>query len=254
MSKALKERKRTHIRSYRHTGISMKKSPATRNVDREQRDITRVIGYMRVSTSDQVESGLSLESQRQKLEHECARRGWEILEIIVDAGVSGKGINRKGLQTVLSRLAEGDAEVLLCAKLDRLSRSVRDVCEIGDTARMQRWSLVLMDCSIDTTTPYGNAQLTMMATFAQLERELISLRTREALAVKKAQGIKLGRPVAISPEIRDMVWQLRRSGMSIRGIVTKLNADGVEPTPGSKFHIRTIQRLLSEEIELKKAA
>ena len=111
-----------------------------------------------------------------------------------------------------------------------------------------------MDCSIDTTTPYGNAQLTMMATFAQLERELISLRTREALAVKKAQGIKLGRPVAISPEIRDMVWQLRGTGMSIRGIVTKLNEDGVQPTPGSKFHIRTIQRLLSEEIELKKAA
>ncbi|MCX6341674.1 MAG: recombinase family protein, partial [Fimbriimonadales bacterium] len=68
----------------------MKKSLSNRPAKRQQGDTTRVIGYMRVSTSDQVESGLSLESQRQKLEHECARRGWELLEIIEDAGVSGK--------------------------------------------------------------------------------------------------------------------------------------------------------------------
>jgi DNA invertase Pin-like site-specific DNA recombinase len=209
--------------------------------------VTRVIGYIRVSTADQTGSGLGLEAQRQKITAECARRGWELLEIAEDAGISGKGIDRPALQRSLQALTDGHADALMCAKLDRLSRSVKDVCAVGDMARCYGWNLILLDCNIDTTTPYGTAQLNMMATFAQLERELIGLRTKEALAVKKAQGFKLGRPEIIEAEIVDRVRQLNRDGLSIRAIVKVMNDEGIEPTEGSKFHVATVQRILRKE-------
>jgi DNA invertase Pin-like site-specific DNA recombinase len=206
----------------------------------------RVIGYIRVSTTDQADSGLGLEAQRKQIIAECARRGWELLEITEDAGVSGKGIDRPALQKSLQVLADGEAEVLMCAKLDRLSRSVNDVCQVGDMARYYGWNLILLDCNIDTTTPYGTAQLNMMATFAQLERELIGLRTKEALAVKKAQGVRLGRPVLQSRETEAKVIELREQGLSMADIAEKLNNENVPTATGkAKWYASTVSNILS---------
>ncbi|MEI8280911.1 MAG: recombinase family protein [Armatimonadota bacterium] len=207
-------------------------------------DTVRVIGYIRVSTADQANSGLGLESQRQKIAADCARRGWELLTIIEDAGASGKGIARKGLQEALDALKGGNAEVLMSAKLDRLSRSVKDVCQIGDMAKFYGWNLVLLDCNIDTTTPYGTAQLNMMATFAQLERELIGLPTKEALAVKKAQGIRLGRPVLMSAETEAKVLDLRAKGLSMAKIADQLNSDQMATVNGGLWYASTIKVVL----------
>jgi DNA invertase Pin-like site-specific DNA recombinase len=187
-----------------------------------------------------------LEAQRKQIIAECARRGWELLEITEDAGVSGKGIDRPALQKSLQVLADGEAEVLMCAKLDRLSRSVNDVCQVGDMARYYGWNLILLDCNIDTTTPYGTAQLNMMATFAQLERELIGLRTKEALAVKKAQGVRLGRPVLQSRETEAKVIELREQGLSMADIAEKLNNENVPTATGkAKWYASTVSNILS---------
>jgi DNA invertase Pin-like site-specific DNA recombinase len=207
-----------------------------------------VIGYIRVSTEDQADSGLGLEAQRRLIISECERRGYELLEIIEDAGISGKNLNRVGIQRALTMLSQGEGDILLCAKLDRLARSVADICQIGDMAQYYGWNLILLDCAIDTTTPYGKAQLNMMATFSQLERELIGLRTKEALAVKKSQGVRLGRPHVIKPEVRKRVLEMRESGMTLKGIVARLNTQGVEPTQGSKFHLATVQRILAQGV------
>lgn len=205
----------------------------------------RVIGYVRVSTDKQVDSGLGLEAQRQKIEAEIERRGWELVAMIVDDGVSAKTINRPGLQKALQALADGEADVLMSAKLDRLSRSVSDVCQIGDMAKFYGWSLVLLDAAIDTTTPYGTAQLNMMATFAQLERELIGLRTREALAVLKSQGIRLGRPTLIDSDVETMIAEYRAEGLSMAKIADQLNAQDV-PTAngGAKWYASTVKVVL----------
>lgn len=206
----------------------------------------RVIGYVRVSTHDQADSGLGLEAQRQKITAEVSRRGWELLEIIEDAGASAKKLDREGLSAALSALAEGKADVLMCAKLDRLSRSVKDVCQVGDMARHYGWNLVLLDCNLDTTTPYGTAQLNMMATFAQLERELIGLRTREALAVKKAQGVKLGGPVLMDSTTEERILQLRGEGLSMHKIAATLNAEGVPTAGGGKAWYASTVRVVLE--------
>ena len=80
-----------------------------------------VIGYVRVSTDEQGQSGAGLEVQRQAIVAECTRRGWELLEVIEDAGFSAKDLRRPGIKTALEVLKEGDAKALVAAKLDRLS-------------------------------------------------------------------------------------------------------------------------------------
>src|SRR6478672_8781012 len=157
----------------------------------------RVLGYVRVSTDEQSGSGAGLEAQRQAILAECRRRGWQLLEVVEDAGFSAKDLKRPGIQEALRVLQEGDAKALVVAKLDRLSRSMIDFTGLMAKAQKQGWALVALDCAVDTTTPAGEAMANMLATFAQFERRLISQRTREALAVKKAQGVRIGRPTAM---------------------------------------------------------
>src|SRR6476646_7602711 len=154
----------------------------------------RVIGYVRVSTDEQAMSGAGLEAKRRAIVAECKRRGWELVETIKDAGYSAKDLKRPGVQEALRMLEAGEANALVVAKLDRLSRSMIDFTALMGTAQKQHWALVALDCAVDTSTPSGEAMANMLATFAQFERRLISQRTKEALAVKKASGVRLGRP------------------------------------------------------------
>ena len=104
-------------------------------------------------------------------------------------------LSRPGIQEALRVLEAGKASALVVAKLDRLSRSMLDFSEAdgqGDEASTGRSSRSTV--AVDTSTPSGEAMANMLATFAQFERRLISQRTKEALAVKKAQGVRLGRP------------------------------------------------------------
>jgi DNA invertase Pin-like site-specific DNA recombinase len=208
--------------------------------------VMRVIGYVRVSTVDQADSGAGLEVQRGAIIAECARRGWELLEIIEDAGASGKSLNRPGLQKALDTLSTGGAEVLVTSKLDRLSRSVKDFCEVVDLSQYYGWKLIVMDCNVDTSTPAGEMLANIMATFAQFERRMIGTRTKEALKVKKDQGVKLGRPVNLSTEVLDLIAEQRRSGASYAKIADTLNAQSV-PTAqgGAKWYPSTVQQTMA---------
>jgi DNA invertase Pin-like site-specific DNA recombinase len=127
-------------------------------------------------------------------------------------------------------LEAGDAKALVAAKLDRLSRSMIDFTALMATATKQGWALVALDCAVDTTTPAGEAMAHVLATFAQFERRLIGQRTREALAVKKKQGVRLGRPASISPQLARRIRSMRSRGLTLQEISDRLNRDGV-PTP-----------------------
>src|SRR5215218_1347782 len=97
-------------------------------------------------------------------------------------------------------------------------------------AQKQSWALVALDCAVDTTTPAGEAMANVMATFAQFERRLIGQRTREALAVRREAGVRLGRPPTVEPDLARRIREERAGGATLRQIVDRLNADGV-PTP-----------------------
>src|SRR3954466_12192475 len=104
--------------------------------------LMRVLGYARVSTEEQAESRAGLEAQRQAIVAECERRGWQLVDVIEDAGFSAKDLKRPGVQEALSVLKSGDASALVVAKLDRLSRSMLDFTAVMATAQKQGWALV----------------------------------------------------------------------------------------------------------------
>ena len=90
----------------------------------------RVLGYVRVSTSEQASSGAGLEAQRRAIIAECERRGWHLVETIEDAGYSARDLRRPGIQEALRALEAGEASALVVAKLDRLSRSMLDFSKL----------------------------------------------------------------------------------------------------------------------------
>lgn len=207
----------------------------------------RVIGYVRVSTVEQADSGLGLEAQRSAIEAEVARRGWHISRIYEDAGRSGSSMRgRVGLANGLAEVEGGTASALVVAKLDRLSRSMIDFAGLMERSRKKGWSLVALDLGVDTTTPAGEVMATVMAAFAQYERRLIGQRTRDALAVKRAEGATLGRPRVMPDEIRQKICELYASGLSLTTIAALLNEEGVNTARGGQaWYPSTVRRVVA---------
>lgn len=205
----------------------------------------RYLGYLRVSTEEQALEGAGLDAQRAAIESEAARRGWPPVRFIEDAGRSGKHTRRPGLELALDLLAAGEATGLIVSKMDRLSRSMLDFAQIMDEARRQGWTLVALDCPVDSATPMGEALASMSAIFAQLERRLIGQRTKEALAVRKAQGVRIGRPPAVPQDVRIRIGARRAAGDTLRAIADALTAEGV-PTAhgGNRWYPSTVGYVL----------
>src|SRR5664280_396338 len=194
----------------------------------------QVIGYVRVSTDEQQRSGAGLAAQRAAIEAECERRGWQLVEVVEDAGYSAKDLKRPGVQIALETLRQGEAGALVVAKLDRLSRSMLDFTAVMAQASRQSWALVALDCAVDTTTPAGEAMANVLATFAQFERRLIGQRTREALAAKRAHGVHLGRPVSLPVSVRERIAAERKAGHSLAAIAEMLNEEQVPTAQGGR--------------------
>lgn len=189
------------------------------------RPVTRALGYLRVSTDEQAKSGLGLDAQMETITAEADRRGWPV-ELIRDEGKSGKHINA-GLRDALDQLAAGRADALIVAKMDRLARSVLDASNVLDLARSQGWDLIVCDLSLDLSSPYGRAMAQMLATFAELEREMIATRTREGMAAAKARGSHIGRRSVTPAAIRHRIVTERDAGATFGAIARGLTDDGV---------------------------
>lgn len=210
-----------------------------------------VLGYVRCSTDEQADSGAGLTAQRQAIEAECGRRSWELVDVIEDAGYSARNLKRPGVQDALERLNAGEADGLVVAKLDRLSRSMFDFVGLMDSSRRKGWALIALDLGIDTTTPAGEAMANVMATFSQFERRLIGQRTKEALAVKRAQGVRLGRPRSLPQEVVDRIAREREERLSLRTIAAGLDRDGVPTARGGvRWGASTVAAVL-KSIELE---
>jgi DNA invertase Pin-like site-specific DNA recombinase len=190
-----------------------------------------VVAYLRVSTDEQVQSGLGLEAQRAAVKDEAARRGWSVVWE-VDEGVSGKLRNRPALDRALGRLKAGEAQALVVAKMDRLGRSVIQASDVLEAARRQKWDLIVLDLGMDLATPHGKAMAQMLAVFAELEREMISARTKAALAAAKARGTRIGRPRQIDPALLARIVAMKADGLSHRSIAAALTAEGVPTVRG----------------------
>jgi DNA invertase Pin-like site-specific DNA recombinase len=205
----------------------------------------RAVGYIRVSTDDQADSGLGLEAQRSAIEGEAVRRGWDLVHVFTDTA-SGRSLSRRpGLEEALVTLENGGASALVVSKLDRLSRSTKDFATLMERAQRKGWAPVVLDLGVDATTPAGELVASVMVSVAQWERRAIGQRTKEALAAKKAQGAILGRPRQLPDTVRKRISRMRRRGLSLRAIASLLNDAGV-PTAqgGAKWHASTVRKVL----------
>ena len=192
----------------------------------------RAVGYLRVSTTEQAHSGAGLAAQRSAVEAEAARRGWVLVSVEVDTG-SGKSLaGRAGLTAALHAVSTLQADVLVVAKLDRLSRSLVDFAGLLARAQSEGWNLVALDLGVDLSTPAGEFLASVMASAAQWERRIIGTRTREALAAKRAAGIRLGRPSTIDRVVLARITTERDQGNTLQAIADGLNKDNVPTVRG----------------------
>lgn len=205
------------------------------------------LAYVRVSTADQADNGASLDAQAAALVEAAERQGYRV-EVVREEGRSGKSLSgRPALADALRRLRKGgDAVALYAQRVDRLTRSVPDFAFLLDDAKSQGWRLAFVEGGEDTASPNGEFLTTVLAAAAQYERRLIGARTRDALAQRRREGVRLGRPSVLAAEIVERIVRERQAGASLRTIAEGLNADNV-PTAhdnGKAWYASTVSKVL----------
>lgn len=194
-----------------------------------------LVPYRRVSTREQADKGAGLDAQRTALNFglqmkEATALTWDC----VDRGKSGKNLKRDGLDSALKLIRAGEAGGLIVSKLDRLSRSLLDFAWLMATAESEGWNIVLLDLGVDLRNPAGKAMAQMLAIFAEFERNVISQRTKDGLAEKRDQGVRLGRPVSIDPELLNSIVAMWMSEGSYSAVARWLNQAQVPTVQGGK--------------------
>lgn len=198
--------------------------------------------YARVSTDQQADSGAGLAAQRDAITREARYRGWEDVAWYVDGGFSGSDLHRPEMSRLLTDIQRGD--VLVAAKVDRLSRSLVDFATLVEQSQKQGWSIITLDLGLDLSTAQGEFVASILAAFARMERRLIGQRTRDAMQAKKAQGQRFGRPSQIRPDVQERIEDLWESGVSLAEIARRLNAEGVPTAFGGRWWPSTIQGVM----------
>src|SRR5215467_548772 len=171
--------------------------------------------YSRVST---VGLGQDPNMQTRELTEYCQRRGWEVFDLYVDNGVSGKKDSRPALNRLMADAHARRFDVVVCWRFDRFSRSVSHLCRALETFHALKINFVSMVEQVDTTTPTGKLVFTTLGAVAEGERNLIAERVRSGLRNARAKGKRLGRPT--KPVDVDRINSLRASGHSWRSIAT----------------------------------
>ena len=220
----------------------------------------KTVGYIRVSTRDQADNGASLAAQRAKLEAYAILHDLELVEVIEDAGHSAKSLDRPGMTRLLDLIRRRSVGVVIVAKLDRITRSVRDLGELVELFKRAGVEFASVADHIDTSTAAGRLVLNVMGSVSQWEREAIGERTAEALAVMRANGKRISRHapygyrgdgnggwIRDEDEQRgiDLIRQLRTAGMSLRQIGADLERRGVVGRAGTRLAPSTISSVLS---------
>jgi DNA invertase Pin-like site-specific DNA recombinase len=219
----------------------------------------RAIGYVRVSTEKQADFGVSLEAQEAKVRAMAVVQGAELTEVIVDAGESAKSLQRPGMERLLSLVDAGAVDVVIIAKLDRLTRSVKDLAELLERFTRRDVSLVSVAESLDTGTAAGRLVLNIMTAVSQWEREAIGERTRDAMRHKRANGERVGTIrfgfrlaedgscLVEDPDEQDVIGRIRElkaAGHTLQEIADELNRQGHTTRHGTAWRFQYVAAVL----------
>ncbi len=220
----------------------------------------KAIGYVRVSTEDQAREGVSLDNQKEKIRAYCQLKDMHLEEIIEDAGISAKNLNRPGVKRALDMSRRGEVDAIVVYKLDRLFRSTVDALET--TTRFDKWSVSFhsINESLDTQSAMGKFFFTLTAALAEMERGIVSERTKAALSHKRAQGEKTGGSVPFGYDSNvngllsantdeqntiNRIQRFKENGCSLRDICSRLESEKLKTKTGNlKWNPKTISAIL----------
>lgn len=221
---------------------------------------TRAVAYVRVSTDKQADHGVSLEAQQAKIAAYAQLYELDLVETVVDAGASAKTLARPGLQRALALLQEGAAQALLVVKLDRLTRSVRDLGELVDTYFAPgKAALLSVGEQFDTRNAAGRMVMNLLTVISQWEREAIGERTAAAMQHMAAAGEYTGgaapyghavgadgklQEVAAEQQVVAAARVLRAAGLTLQKVADELAAAGHRSRTGRVFLPVQIARML----------
>jgi site-specific DNA recombinase len=224
----------------------------------------RAIGYARVSTDKQADSGVSLEAQQEKIRAMAVVQGAALQDLIVDAGESAKTLDRPGMERLLALVDARKVDTVIVAKLDRLTRSVKDLALLLERFTRRGVALVSVAESLDTNTAAGRLVLNIMVSVSQWEREAIGERTRDAMAHMKTTRqvysptpygfARNGDMLATADDEQGTVQQIQawhRAGWTLRKIAGELNRLGVATkNGGAAWYASTVRGIVTNRLHM----
>jgi len=221
----------------------------------------RTIGYIRVSTNEQAESGLSLKSQQKKIQAYCELYGLALDDLLTDT-TSGKSINGRPAFKRLVFLAEtNQVEHVVILKLDRMARNTKEAIEVAELFARKGVNLHSVSERIDTSSAGGRLFFTLMAAVAQWEREVIVERTKAALDVRRQNGQRISGqapygqlfndsggliPDLDEQQIIALAKKFQKQGLTLSAIAQALARSGCRNRNGNGFDKNAISGMLKE--------
>jgi site-specific DNA recombinase len=220
----------------------------------------KAIGYCRVSTEGQATEGVSLDAQKAKIESWAALAGSELVNVHVDAGLSGgRADNRPALQAALNDACRHKG-ALVVYSLSRLARSTKDAIAISERLDKAGADLVSLSEKIDTTSAAGKMIFRMLAVLAEFERDQISERTTTAMQHMKRQGRRISGKLPygydLAPDGASLVQnaheqqairhiiELRSQGVTLQAIAATLNAQNITAKQGGQWTHKVVRGVL----------
>jgi DNA invertase Pin-like site-specific DNA recombinase len=223
----------------------------------------KAAGYVRVSTDEQAEHGVSMDEMRRQILERIEERGWQLHEIYSDV-LSGSRADRRGLQAMLAAREEFD--VLVVWNIDRLGRDFTE--QVAGVAKLREAGVALevIKGPVDLETPEGKAQFGMRAVFAEYERDTIIGRNRMAAEAIAREGRYNGprptgytfdehhrlQPVPHEVQIVRRVFAEFCAGQGFTAIAKTLNAERVPTKRGGKWRVATVREMLANPLYIGK--
>jgi site-specific DNA recombinase len=223
------------------------------------------VGYVRVSTDEQE---VSLKAQQEQIRAQATLKGVKLLDILVDDAKFSGDMNRDGMKKVLELVQARKVSAVIVTKLDRLTRSTRDMIHLMELFEKKKVALVSIGETLDTKSPTGRFFVRMLANIGELERETIGYRTRTGMQQLKSLGMPVGNapyghrrpatsnqgiplaeklPLLVNEseqKVLDMVRELRGENVSLRKIAAELNAAGLRTRKGTEWRFQYVARMV----------
>jgi DNA invertase Pin-like site-specific DNA recombinase len=229
----------------------------------------RAIGYIRVSTAEQAENGMSLEAQRDKIEQYCNLHDMQLIGLREDV-YTGKTAERDGINDIMDMARNGEIDHVVFWKLDRFGRRLIDLLNMSQQLHDMGVAIHSVVENLDTESAQGNLYFQLLGSFAEFERRLISERTRNTMALKRKKKERisrhspLGARFVFAKEVGDkpmiiphegelnairMACELRDQNLSFSEISKELEKRGlVSPRSGNAYSKSTIFKMLKMRV------